>query len=371
MKPLKELPILRLPFRAMEEVSKGIHSIIKMMSNRRTNEFPILRLPFLAIEEIFKVMHPIEIINFSMISKRTKAVAKYMSFYPKYKIDLYIKETLEIWFLGTRNIVIYVMTSDKEMDKKIEEKDGFGSILPVPLISRKVFKYSKDPVDEWKLLFKHVREIFKKQSINCLTATMDAFVEQNVSIIDFLKVNLKSVDRCTVSQKNREINVDEHTAYLLDNIEINSQLCYDVYIKDVNFNGTFSKYQEELYIKNSEWIGYERLLEIDCKSVILEKNLITNEQWNLFFKKWIAMETHLNLEHLQLIYRNFEEFRALVLHDIPHEVVDEGAKRTFKTQRNHTQELNGGIDIKRIDGKTATLFVFGHRWFGGFLMCIH
>ncbi|EFO97994.1 hypothetical protein CRE_06264 [Caenorhabditis remanei] len=84
--------------------------------------FPILRLPFLAIEEVFKAMHPIEIINFSMISKRTKGIAKQMRFYPKYKIDLHIKETLEIRFFGTRNVVLYVMTSDKEMDGKIEEK---------------------------------------------------------------------------------------------------------------------------------------------------------------------------------------------------------------------------------------------------------
>ncbi|EFO94000.1 hypothetical protein CRE_09799 [Caenorhabditis remanei] len=333
--------------------------------------FPILCLPFLAIEEIFKAIDPIEIINFSMISKRTKAVAKYMSFLPRYKIDLYIKETLEIWFFGTRNMVVYVMTSDKEMDGKIEEKECCGSILPVPLIFRKVFKYSKDPVDEWKQFCKYVLEIFKKQSINCLNATMDAFVEQNVSIIDFLKANLKSVDICTLSQRNREINVDEHTAYLLDNIQINSELCTDVYIKDVNFNGTFSKYLEELCIKNSEWIGYERLTQIDCKSVILEKNRISNEQWNSFFKKWIAMETHLNLEYLELDYRDVDEFKALVLHDIPHEVVDERVKRTFKTRRNQTQELNGGIDIRRIDGKTATFFMLRFRWGEIFSMCIH
>ncbi|EFP07160.1 hypothetical protein CRE_20674 [Caenorhabditis remanei] len=335
--------------------------------------FPILRLPFLAIEKVFKAMDPFEIINFSMISKRTKGIAKQISVCPRYKIDFHIKKTLEIWFFGTRNMAAYVMTSDKEMDGKIEEKECCGSILPVPLIFRKVFKYSKDPVDEWKQLCKYVLEIFKKHTINDLLMTMDAFVDYNVSIIDFLKANLKSVDRCTVSQWNREryINVDEHTAYLLDNIQINSDLCTDVYIKNINFNGKFPKNLEDLHIKNSEWIGYERLLEIDCKSVIFDNNRISDEQWNLFIKKWIAMETHLNLVYLQLIYRNVEHFRALVLHDIPHEVVDEAVKRTFKTRRNCIRELNGGIDIRRHDGKTATLFVFGIGLHGSFLMCVH
>ncbi|EFO98791.1 hypothetical protein CRE_30501 [Caenorhabditis remanei] len=114
----------------------------------------------------------------------------------------------------------------------------------------------------------------------------------------------------------------------------------------------------ELYLPNSHWIGYERLLEIDCKSVILEKNRISDEQWNLFIKKWIAMETNKNLEHLELDYREIEEFRELVLHDIPHEVMDGGVKRVLKTRFNQTQEINEGIDIRRIDGKTVTFFVY-------------
>ncbi|KAF1758954.1 hypothetical protein GCK72_015414 [Caenorhabditis remanei] len=158
MKPLKQLSILRIPFRAMEEVSKGMHSIIKMISNRRNNEFPILRLPFLAIEEVLKAMDPIEI-------------------------------------------------SDR----------------------------------------------------------------------------------------------------------------------------------------------------------------ITNEEWNSFLKKWIAMETNQNLECLELSRKHLEEFRALVLHDIPHEVVDGGVKRVLKNFLNRTDEINGGIDIRRIDGRTATFFT----QFDNFWMSVH
>ncbi|EFO99301.1 hypothetical protein CRE_20661 [Caenorhabditis remanei] len=104
-----------------------------------------------------------------------------------------------------------------------------------------------------------------------------------------------------------------------------------LHIKNDNFNGKIPKNLKELHIDNSQWIGYERLLEIDCKSVILEKNLITNKEWNMFFKKWIAMKTHLNLEYLEIDYRDIEKFRALVLHDIPHEVMDGGVKRVLKT----------------------------------------
>ncbi|EFO99029.1 hypothetical protein CRE_26927 [Caenorhabditis remanei] len=329
------------------------------------NPFPILRLPFLAIEEIFKAMDPIEIINFSMISKRTKGIAMHMSFYPKYKLELYMHQRLEIRLHGTNDVVscFYVMTSNKHMDGKIVEK-SFGRY-----ITRRVFKY--DPFDEWKHLFKYIDEIFKKQAIDVLTMTLTGFVDQKISIIDFLKANEISVDECNLYQRDKQINVDKHTAYLLNNIKINSVLCYDVYINNDGFNPKIPKNLQELRIYNSKWIGYERLLKIDCKSVILEKNRISNEQWNSFIKKWIAMETNQNLEYLELDYREIEEFRTFVLYDIPHEVVDGAVKRILKTRRNETEEISGGIDIRRIDGKTATFFVYRELRKESFAMSIH
>ncbi|EFO91085.1 hypothetical protein CRE_01496 [Caenorhabditis remanei] len=287
--------------------------------------FPILRLPYLAIEEVFKAMHPIEIINFSMISKRAKSTTNQMTFYSKYSIEFCVDEELRIEINGTDELVtcIYLMTSDEKMDGKTEEDGGHG------YIQRTVFKYSKDPVDEWKQLCKYVLEIFKRQTIDLLRMTIGAFVGQNVSIIDFLKSNLISVDGCYLDRMREEKNVDEHTAYLLNNITINAKLFFHVNIKNENFDGKIPKNLQHLMISHSEWIGYEKLLEIDSKYVILRNNRITNGEWNSFFKKWIAMETHLNLKCLKLKFKSLEEFKELVLYDIPHEVVDEGVKRVL------------------------------------------
>ncbi|EFO98981.1 hypothetical protein CRE_11647 [Caenorhabditis remanei] len=321
------LPIFRLPFRAMEQVSKALHSIIKMISNRRNNTFPILRLPFLAIEEIFKTMHPIEIINFSMTSKQAKAITKNMAFYSKYAICIYIDKTLGIAINGTNNRVscVYEMTSDTQMNGKTEEdkRDRF--------ITRKVFKYSKDPVDEWKQLCKHVLEIFKKQTFDVLTLYMDEFVDHNVSIIDFLRTNVKSVDVCYLFQWKEENDVDEHAAYLLNNLKVKNELNFCLHIKNDNFDVKIPKKMKELNIHNSQWFGFERLLEIDCKHVVLTNDRIWEEEWNLFIKKWIAMETNQNLEYMELDNRNLDIFRIHVLYDIPHEVVDDGVKRILKT----------------------------------------
>ncbi|KAF1758981.1 hypothetical protein GCK72_015441 [Caenorhabditis remanei] len=335
-------PILRLPFLPIKEIFKAMDpsEIINfsMTSKRakslivhhsylfidprsllssidcsskmdRPKPFPILRLPFLAIEEVFKAMNPIEIINFSMINKRAKGIAKHMSFCSKYKIEFNIHATLGIRFFGTKNLVSfsYLKTSMK-MDEKIEDEECG--------VLRKVKKYSKNSMVEWKQLCKLV----------------------------FLY------------QRDKTINVNKHTAYLLDNIKINSELYSYVFTKNENFNAKIPKNLKELYIKNSEWIRYERLLDIDCKSVTLEKTLLTNNEWNMFLKKWIAMETNQNLEYLEIDNISLNYFTGSVLNGIPYEVVDKAVKRSLKSYCGVKTEVTGGIDIRRIDGKTGTFF---------------
>ncbi|EFO84990.1 hypothetical protein CRE_02739 [Caenorhabditis remanei] len=220
--------------------------------------FPILRLPFLALEEVFKAMVPFEIINLSMISKRAKAITKQMNFCPKYFIRLCIDETLVIEMHGTNRLVscTYLMTSDKQMDGKIEE---YGNVY----ITRSVYKYSTDPIEEWKQLSKHILEIFKKLTIDVLTLHMDALVDQNISIIDFLRTNVKSVDLCYLFQWEEENDVDDHAAYLLSNLKVNDELNFYVNIKNDNFNGKIPKNLKELHILTRIGLAYEKLLEID------------------------------------------------------------------------------------------------------------
>ncbi|EFO98795.1 hypothetical protein CRE_30514 [Caenorhabditis remanei] len=329
--------------------------------------FPILHLPFVPIQEVFKAMDPFEIINFSMVSKRTKGIAKQMTFYSKYSIQFSIGQELEVVVMGPKYMTqcYYLFTTNQEMNGKVGENtfEGWNEIL--------VWKYSDNPVEEWKRLSKYVLEIFKKQTIVLFSIMLDTYVEQNVSIIDFLKTNVKSVEKCNLFHAEERNDVDEHAAYVLENMKITFELLLCLHIKSDDFILKIPKDLKELTMMESQWVRYERLLEIDCKSVALQGDQITNEQWNSFFKKWIAMETNQNLECLELKYRELGTFRDHVLHDIPHEEIDEGVKRELKISSNATQEISGGIDIRRIDGKTATFFVYRVFSTDRFAMSIH
>ncbi|EFO90321.1 hypothetical protein CRE_19601 [Caenorhabditis remanei] len=307
--------------------------------------FPIHRLPFLAIEETFKAMDPIEIINFSVISKRTRTVAKLMNFYSKYSIHLSVKNsTLKVGLYRTNEMVscIYGITSNEKKIGKIKEKEKDGCI------ERKVYNYSKNPLEEWKQLCKHVLDIFKKQTIDDLSMQMDALVDQNVSLIDFLKANVKSVDECCLYQLDKKNNVDENFAYLLDNLKINKELCSHLHVKNDNFDKKIPKSLRELRIYNSHWIGYEKLMEFVLQE--MDRNGKSFE-----------------FKYLELDRRELDRFRELVLYDIPHEVVDGGVERNLKIFQNINIEISGGIDIRRIDGKTATFFLK----YSVFMMSVH
>ncbi|EFO88058.1 hypothetical protein CRE_15132 [Caenorhabditis remanei] len=262
--------------------------------------FPILRLPFLAIEEVFKAMHPFEIINFSLISNWTKQITKSMNFYPEYSVALDINKILKIAIRGTDHIVscIYEMTSKKNLDGVIG---------------------------------KHVLDIFNKQTIDTLTVDMVEFVNYNVSMIDFLKTNEISVNKCSLFHWDCNINVDEHAAYLLENIKINNEFNFYLHIKNVNLDLKIPKGLTKLKMINTNWIGYKQLLEIDSVTVNVHKNRTSYNDWNLFFKKWISMETNLNLELLDFVFESMKEFKDGVLFDIPYEVVDKRVKRAIKT----------------------------------------
>ncbi|EFP05081.1 hypothetical protein CRE_15055 [Caenorhabditis remanei] len=289
-------------------------------------EFPLLRLSFVPLQEVFKAMHPFEIINFSMISKRTKGLTKQMSFLSRYSIQLGIDKELDIVIDGNwkkkKTGFFYIITSDETANGKMEENDW----LQEKSYERFSFKYSENgQIEEWKLWMGRVAEIFNMESMKTLTMYTDMYDME--SIVDCLKTHVKSIEMCSMSEKEAGKTNGEQVAEIMNNILIKKEL--NLFLSPLNndFDARIPKNLKMISIKDAKWVGYEKLLDIDCRKLVLDESLLTNEDWNSFIKKWIAMETHLNLQFLEFYLSSIEEFRRLVLHDIPHEVIDEEVSR--------------------------------------------
>ncbi|ULU05738.1 hypothetical protein L3Y34_017993 [Caenorhabditis briggsae] len=76
---------------------------------------------------------------------------------------------------------------------------------------------------------------------------------------------------------------------------------------------------------------------------------------NFFFKSWMRMKSHNNLEHYEVNLTNPEEFIAIGLRDIPYEMGP-----TVPEPVCCYTAVEGSFEITRKDGQTASICVFSN-----------
>lgn len=317
-------------------------------------------------------MHPVEIINFAVISSKTRRIAEMMSLSLPYSLDIHIENEPVIILYGPKYSSCFAITADLERSEKIDDYELDGKM------ERRVFKFSADIVQGWEFYFNLISGIFKNQSINVLWMYFDSFPDQNKSITDLLKS--KPIDVCYASEVRPHKYREEDVTYFLNNITINHSLDIAIFCQNRNFDVRIQENLDLVVLKEAEWLTIEKLLEIDALQLIIREHRLKIQEWNLFMKRWIAMETHLNLKYLDFDFGNWEEFTEKVLADIPHEVIDRRVSRLLVCHYNGTavsdegynmRSVNGGIDIKRRDGTTATFFMDVGDWSFVVAMSVH
>ncbi|EGT48904.1 hypothetical protein CAEBREN_17459 [Caenorhabditis brenneri] len=98
-------------------------------------------------------------------------------------------------------------------------------------------------------------------------------------------------------------------------------------------------------------ITLDELLLINSKAINIESLQIRPKEINKFIKLW-QQGSNPRMEHLRFGYFDTEE----AMKGIKHEVVPYNRRRLFKpTGLANPYEINGGLDIYRIDGVKATI----------------
>uniref|UniRef100_A0A1I7TUM7 FBA_2 domain-containing protein n=1 Tax=Caenorhabditis tropicalis TaxID=1561998 RepID=A0A1I7TUM7_9PELO len=87
--------------------------------------------------------------------------------------------------------------------------------------------------------------------------------------------------------------------------------------------------------------------------VAMEHVLCMMNPYELFLKSWMACKSHLSLESFEINVSGPEAMEVIM--DLPHEeTADQNVVETFKKKFNKPQ-VQVGFDIKRNDGKVATV----------------
>ncbi|EFP02010.1 hypothetical protein CRE_22841 [Caenorhabditis remanei] len=299
--------------------------------------FPILRLPRLVLDEVFIMMRPFELINFSMASLKSKIVMKCF-LRTRRKLEPKVSIVISKAFFDQR------MTSEREKHKKEEYiviQDGFTA--------DRLWIYSENLISDWMKLFQTVSELFNFKR-RVVFFRPDTFPDQNKSIIDFIKCQMPIINACSV---NGEKELDDDVEYFLENVDVTDSVGLHSRLTN-KFQVKIDKPLKNISIDFGDWLNYNQFIKLKSCKIALKKSIITNLELNTFLLSWMSMDSHQHLERLRIPVNDPESYNVIL--NLPHEVNNVDVIRHGRTARNEVFRMRGGINIKRIDGVTGTIY---------------
>ncbi|EFP01971.1 hypothetical protein CRE_22781 [Caenorhabditis remanei] len=313
-----------------------------------SQSFPVLKLPRLALDEILITMRPFELIQFSMTSSKARVILKYLlraSVNFKYRLIVNISNKPNITVMGSDTYFGCILTSDKSESEKTEYFEG-----PDGLKADRIWMYSDNVIMDWMKLFKIVTELFNFQR-HAVTLCLDAFPDQNKTFIDLIRSQLSFAHFFEFDGK---IVADQDVEYALKNIIVTEYLDFKCELSN-NFQLKVTNNLEKITVTNGNWLNYNQLIQLKASGLEIKGSKITNVELNAFLISWMQSECHQDLSHLE-IQVNDPETRDVIL-DLPHEIIDNDVIREGRTVKNEIIRMRGGIDIKRNDGATGTIYL--------------
>ncbi|KAF1750219.1 hypothetical protein GCK72_016766 [Caenorhabditis remanei] len=296
----------------------------------------------LAIKEVLSEVTPLDLIHFSMVSLKTRLIARHFSKQPpisKYDLILVINEPLGVQIFHGEVLYEYEILSYKT--------ENLGRLREENEIM-KYTKYSEDKVTEFKKYVEYAMEVFN-WPVDQLYIDFDDLKDQNHSIIDWLKFRVRSTKHCSLFGNRVS---DDYVSYFLENVQVHRHLHLGSTMSD-NFQLKVPKIIEDLKICKSNFITFDQLSSFNCVSIHLSQTSISNKELNQFFKNWMTSKSNQNLQDLFIGIKDLESLETIF--KLPHEVIDPGTVRTLY-RGNHPIPVAGGIDIKRDDGTVATCY---------------
>ncbi|EFP01975.1 hypothetical protein CRE_22840 [Caenorhabditis remanei] len=312
-----------------------------------SKSFPILKLPRLALDEILLTMRPFELFQFSMTSSKSKIILKYLlrtRVNLKYKLEVSTDNEPKITMIGPDYTFFDCrITSDKLRSEKTEYLENIGGK------SDRIWMYSENVIMDWMRLFQIVMELFNFER-HAVILCLDTFSDQNKSIIDFIGSQLTSVNACHFYGK---IVADQDVEYVLKNIKVPKYLKFQCKLSD-QFQLKLPNNIVRISVSDGNWLNYSQLIQLKAYELEIKGSEITNVELNAFLISWMQSECHQDLVHIGISVNDTETVNAIF--DLPHERIDNDVIRQGRTVRNTIIRMRGGIDIKRNDGATGTIY---------------
>uniref|UniRef100_A0A1I7TUP0 FBA_2 domain-containing protein n=1 Tax=Caenorhabditis tropicalis TaxID=1561998 RepID=A0A1I7TUP0_9PELO len=153
--------------------------------------------------------------------------------------------------------------------------------------------------------------------------------------------------------------LDDDLKYLVTSFKILGILSISAPSYKENFQMEIPESIYSLNLSFSSFIGYEQFQKLKQQEIILRGAILTDQEINRFLKSWMSRESHLELKLFQIRISGPEAKDVIM--DVPHEVTTDPSVVEMLNGQFRYSNIECGYNIKRSDGKTATV-CFGNRF---------
>ncbi|UMM17766.1 hypothetical protein L5515_014154 [Caenorhabditis briggsae] len=287
--------------------------------------FRFLELPVLVTECVLSTMHPIEIINFAKSHPTCDKITYSLFKRHRYFISLEIGKIPRIWF----------------------RRPGFHYVSEAQ---------NSEPNQTPIQCLKIIQELFDDSTcilnskLTNVVFSIDSFCStDNKNTIDWLKSRSSGtmILACIEGE-----NVEEDLNYFLQEIKITKALA--IHVSGLkNLLPGIPRDLEYLEILHGQWITLDILLSFNFAELQMQNLVLTNQDWNMFFQKWMKSECHLKLKSVKA-QLNEEGVLENILEGIDFTYIN--SPKEFSKQEGNVVLLHSGVKIVRNDEVVASIF---------------
>ncbi|EFO97171.1 hypothetical protein CRE_03479 [Caenorhabditis remanei] len=337
------------------------------------SRFPLLRLPTLPLLNCIQYLKVFEIIDFSLLSKRTKALVSLVNWnHPDIHANFYENSKLCLKFPndpGLQWILDFRVELDDELDHNTKVIDGnqFPSYIDSALHGPKAFHYLTFPNDEhfetMRKMAEHVSAIFRTPIASLSTHRLNN--QLTMSIVKWLSTLQPSV-------VDLDVTIDDITAptllCILDNIKVTDHFDLDLKMSTPGFEYNKAIDIPSVILSHSQWITLKSILNSSSRVIVLCESNLTFWDINSFLKHWLN-GSNPKLEYISIrrsmkgnaIEEDIKEAFQIITKDLEVREHEENEKRPMRIAislhrpSSYSPPNDWCYDIVRDDGTIGTI----------------
>ncbi|EFO87119.1 hypothetical protein CRE_28957 [Caenorhabditis remanei] len=308
-----------------------------------TTPFPLLRLPRLVLISVFKHMEQVEVISFSLLSKRANNLSKSLrKISPCY---LYLEVTS-----GHLNMSIRFERWNEMGLSLFFYTENVPDLADVMIRNRTFTHKTRLTASQWLKRILYVTNCESPTEISVDGAPQFDVCNTLATLTTLPSLYIKESCDDSFAKKALEIFSTVATEIQLYKIPYKNREEFQIFLK-TNLNYLF------ICICQFSRFTFVDLLVTNALKVELLGVMLSLRDLNQFLTNWFHSKHNSRLEHLEFcIFEVFDETcLPEVLNAVPFPRVQERTFRYSKQLDTHLKTFSGGYDIERADGKRATI----------------